>query len=224
MLTNYSEIKEELDVALKTAGRRPEDVTLVAVSKTVGITEVEDAANQGACDFGENRPESLVQKASTLPQLRWHFIGNIQSRQLKNIVPFAHLIHSLCDLKHAAKIDSIAGEIGKVQHVLVQINVSGEESKSGIHRGEIEDFLLECNKFKHISVDGLMTMAAKDDSEHADLPSPYHVFDRARSVLLDCQKFMPDNFKELSCGMTDDWREAIKCGSTIVRVGRAIFS
>lgn len=224
MLTNYKEIKDSVNSVIREADRSVDDVTLVAVSKTVGILEVEDAARAGASDFGENRPDMIVEKARALPQLNWHFIGNIQSRRIKDIVENSCLIHSLCELKHAKKIDAIAKEMNKVQHVLVQINVSGEHSKSGVSESEIKGFLESCLDLKNLSIDGLMTMAAKDDLEHSNLPCPREVFERAHRVLEDCQEFMPSNFRQLSAGMTDDWPQAIKCGSTIVRVGRAIFS
>ena len=224
MLTHYNDVKSQLESCVLAAGRNVDDVTLVAVSKTVGLPEVEDAISQGAHDFGENRPELLTEKQTNFPEQNWHFIGNIQSRQIKNIVPHACLIHSLCELKHAQKIDSVAAELGKVQRVLVQVNVSGEKSKSGFTAEELPDFLESCLKLNNISVDGLMTMAPIKDEAHANLPSPDEVFERAQKLLEKCQSFMPASFNQLSAGMTDDWAEAIHHGSTIVRIGRAIFA
>lgn len=224
MLTNYGDIRTTVKRALRMAGRNTSEVTLVAVSKTVGIIEVDDAIHQGATDFGENRPEMLAMKSKQFPHQNWHFIGNIQSRQIKHIVNSACLIHSLSKLKHAEKIDHAAKELGKVQHVLVQVNVSGEESKSGLTEHELPYFMEECLRFENISIDGLMTMAPIDDEAHAFLPSPSEVFERAQDLLQKTQTYMPPNFKQLSAGMTDDWQEAIKYGSTIVRIGRAIFA
>ncbi len=223
MLTNFAEIKREKDEACAEFGRNPEEVKLIAVSKTVGLDEVADAISQGATDFGENRPEELCRKAQAFPDAVWHFIGNIQSRQIKNIVPHAALIHSLSKIDHAKKIDRIAGEIGKVQKVLVEVNVSGEESKSGVTKEELLAFLKEMKELSNVEVCGLMTMAPIEDEAHADLPSANEVFKRAHDLLEANKSLAGDNFCELSAGMTNDWQDGIKNGSTFIRVGRAIF-
>ena len=218
MLTRYDEIKDKVDARIAECGRSLGEVTLIAVSKTVGLDEVQDAINQGATDFGENRPEELVRKAEAFHNVNWHFIGNIQSRQIKNIVPHACLIHSLDKLEHAQKIDKVAGDIGKVQKVLVEVNVSGEESKAGLSAGELPQFLDELKALKNVEVCGLMTMAPIQDDEHAALPNPENVFKKAHELVVE------NNLKELSAGMTNDWADAIKQGSTFVRIGRAIFA
>ena len=218
MLTRYAEIKDKVDGRIAECGRSLGEVTLVAVSKTVGLDEVQDAINQGATDFGENRPEELVRKAEAFHNVNWHFIGNIQSRQIKNIVPHACLIHSLDKLEHAQKIDKVAGDIGKIQKVLVEVNVSGEESKAGLSAGELPQFLDELKDLKNLEVCGLMTMAPIQDDEHACLPNPENVFKKAHELVIE------NGLKELSAGMTNDWADAIKQGSTFVRIGRAIFA
>lgn len=218
MLTRYAEIKEQVDARITECGKSLDDVTLVAVSKTVGLDEVQDAISQGATDFGENRPEELVRKAEAFPNVNWHFIGNIQSRQIKNIVPHACLIHSLDKFEHAQKIDRVAGEIGKIQKVLVEVNVSGEESKAGLTADELPQFLGELKSLQNVEVCGLMTMAPIQDDAHACLPNPEEVFKRAHELVV------ANGLKQLSAGMTNDWSEAIKQGSTFVRIGRAIFA
>ena len=217
MLTRYAEIKEQVDARIVECGRSLDDVTLVAVSKTVGLDEVQDAISQGATDFGENRPEELARKAEAFPKANWHFIGNIQSRQIKSIVPHACLIHSLDKFEHAQKIDKVAGEIGKIQKVLVEVNVSGEESKAGLTAEELPQFLEELKSLQNIEVCGLMTMAPIQDDAHADLPNPEEVFRRAHELVV------VNGLQDLSAGMTNDWPDAIKQGSTFVRIGRAIF-
>ena len=218
MLTRYAEVKNQVDARITGCGRSLDDVTLVAVSKTVGLDEVEDAISQGATDFGENRPEELVRKAEAFPNVNWHFIGNIQSRQIKNIVPNACLIHSLNKLEHAQKIDKVAGEIGKIQKVLVEVNVSGEESKAGLTAEELPEFLEQLRPLENIHVCGLMTMAPIQDEEHAGLPNPESVFKKAHELVV------ANGLEELSAGMTNDWVDAISQGSTFVRIGRAIFA
>ena len=128
----YQKVAAEVAEAAVAAGRAPEDVLLVAVSKTVGPEGVAEAIEGGARDFGENRPDQIVPKSAAFPEARWHFIGNIQSRRISEIVASATLIHSLYQLRHAEKIDHAAAELSKVQDVLIEVNVSGEASKSGV--------------------------------------------------------------------------------------------
>ncbi|MEE0306639.1 MAG: alanine racemase, partial [Adlercreutzia sp.] len=128
----YQRVAAEVAEAAMAAGRAPEDVLLVAVSKTVGPEGVAEAIKGGARDFGENRPDQIVLKSAAFPEARWHFIGNIQSRRIPEIVASATLIHSLYQRRHAEKIDRAAAELSKVQDVLIEVNVSGEASKSGV--------------------------------------------------------------------------------------------
>ncbi len=219
----YEQARAEVRATCEQAGRLPQGVTLVAVSKTVGPDGVEQAIAAGAQDFGENRPEQLVQKAEAYPQARWHFIGNIQSRQIRKIVQHAHLIHSLYEDRHAAKIDAAAAELGKVQDVLLEVNVSGEQSKSGIAPDGLPALAQFCAGLPHVRVRGLMTMAPQ-----GDLDTARRVFAGLRQLADELRFGMDDAqaqlFSELSMGMSEDWRIAIEEGATIVRIGRAIFS
>lgn len=224
MMTHYSEVNEKVVQTCKTYDRAREEVTLIAVSKTVGLIEVQDAIDQGATDFGENRPDQLVEKAEAYPQVRWHFIGNIQSRQLRKVVPLAYMIHSLDKIEHADKINTLAADFGKVQKVFVEVNVSGEASKGGVSAQELEEFLNHCKTLSNIEVVGLMTMAPIHDEAHKDLPHPKTVFKLTKTLLEKYQPLMGPQFCQLSMGMTDDWMDAIAAGSTFVRIGRAIFA
>ena len=213
----------ELAQACEDAGRGRADVRLVAVSKTVGADEVERAIQGGATDFGENRPDQLVEKADLFPQVKWHFIGNIQSRRIRDIVGRASLIHSLFQQSHARKIDEEARERGMVQDVLVEVNVSGEASKSGVTPSEAAGFVSYCNSLPNVRVCGLMTMAPQGDAgaARATFAGLAQLHDAIRSNMGSAQALA---FTELSMGMSDDWREAVSAGATIVRIGRAIFS
>lgn len=223
---SYIRIKKEVEDACISDDRDPDDVTLLAVSKTVGIEGACEAFKAGARDFGENRPDQLVEKHSALPEARWHFIGNIQSRRIKDIVACSYMIHSLTEVRHAKKIDEAAKGLGRRVRVLIEVNVSGEESKSGISPDAIERFLDSCIELENIELCGLMTMAPLGDLEAA-----HDCFERlsrylevARTYLGRIAPDRKDSFCELSMGMTDDWPIAIACGSTIVRIGRAIFA
>ena len=219
----YKQVAAELAEVCQACGRDPRDVTLVAVSKTVGLDAVQDAIQVGATDFGENRPDQLMLKADAFPQVQWHFIGNIQSRRIRDIVGRATLIHSLFDQSHAAKIDREAAARGIVQDVLLEVNVSGEQSKSGAAPDETADLLRACCALEHVRVRGLMTMAPIGDMQTArrTFEGLAQLRERLAGELdADTAAF----FTELSMGMTDDWREAIAAGATIVRIGRAIFA
>lgn len=219
----YERVAAEVAEQCVAAGRDPREVKLIAVSKTVGIDGVGEAVAASALDFGENRPDQIVPKSQAYPQVNWHFIGNIQSRRIPEIVASATMIHSLFDLSHARKIDAAAALAGKVQDVLVEVNVSGELSKSGVSPDEACDFVLACGEFANLRVRGLMTMAPIDDLDTARAS-----FEGLRDLAAGIREHLDEEraacFDELSMGMSDDWREAICAGATMVRIGRAIFS
>ena len=218
----YANIAAEVAAVCREAGRDPREVTVVAVSKTVGPAQVGSAVAAGARDFGENRPDGLVEKAAAYPQANWHFIGNIQSRRIPDIVGSAALVHSLVEERHARKIDEAAAAAGKGQDVLLEVNVSGEQSKSGLAPADAEGMLAVCGGLSHVRVRGLMPMAPQGDlrAARACFDELAHLRDRLRRGL------DPDRaalFNELSMGMSEDWREGIAAGATIVRIGRALF-
>lgn len=219
----YRMVAEELASVCYQAGRDPKDVALVAVSKTVGPDAVGRAIAGGACNFGENRPEGIVEKSAAYPQATWHFIGNIQSRRISEIVGSAALIHSLYEERHARKIDTAAAAIDKVQDVLLEVNVSGEASKSGLSISEVPAMLTFCSELNHVCVRGLMTMAPQGNRIVAQ--ETFETLSRLHGTLK--RSLDPDRgamFDGLSMGMSEDWREAVHAGATIVRIGRAIFS
>lgn len=222
----YKLVSEEVRQTCESAGRPEDSVLLLAVSKTVDIEGVSQAIVAGCEDFGENRPEQLMEKHAAFPSVRWHFIGNVQSRRIKDIVPCAHMIHSVHELKHARKIDEEARKLDKVQNVLIEVNVSGEESKSGISPQEASDFLAECLQLPNVRVCGLMTMAPQGDLSAAQrcFAGLAQLLDLLREeAFAECEE-KREAFTQLSMGMSEDWVEAIHEGSTIVRIGRAIFS
>lgn len=214
----YAAIAARVADACEQAGRNPDEVTIVAVSKTVGPDEVASAIQGGAHDFGENRPDQLMLKADQFADSTWHFIGNIQSRRIRDIVGRAALVHSLFEQSHARKIDEVAREHGIVQDVLVEVNVSGELSKSGLAPADVPAMLDYCASLQNVRVCGLMTMAPLGDMQAAR-----QTFAGLRALRDELQAEYPD-VRELSMGMTDDWPIAIQEGATIVRIGRAIFS
>lgn len=218
----YRDVCDEVAACCRAAGRDPREVRIVAVSKTVGMDEVAEAVAAGAHDFGENRPEGLAEKADRFPQEAWHFIGNIQSRRIPEIAKAATLVHSLHEERHLAKFETAAEAVGKVQDVLLEVNVSGEQSKSGLAADDVPAMIRRCADFPHVRVRGLMTMAPQ-----GDLALARSCFE-ALALLRDDARGSLDPvravaFDELSMGMSEDWREAVAAGATIVRIGRAIF-
>lgn len=219
----YLRVADKVAEACVKCGRNPERIKIIAVSKTVGLSGVRQAIEAGAHSFGENRPEQLMEKAKAFPDNDWNFIGNIQSRQINHIVSSASLIHSLYQLRHAEKISNAAKEMGKVQRVLLEVNVSGEESKSGVAPERAADLLAACNALEGISVCGLMTMAPQ-----GDLKVAASCFSGLRQLGTELRKQLTGDqhaaFAQLSMGMSEDWQVAIEEGATMVRIGRAIFS
>ncbi len=222
--TRYRALEEELERVCVEAGRSRSEVEFIAVSKTVGPEEVAQAAEAGACAFGENRPDQLVCKAPLQTDVRWHFIGNIQSRRIPDIVEHASLIHSLFTERHAVRINTEAAARGKVQDVLIEVNVSGEESKSGLAPSEVAAFLERCLQLPNLRVCGLMTMAPRADDAAVRMS-----FEGLRALRDELRKAHPSCddgafMHDLSMGMSEDWQRAIAAGATMIRIGRAVFS
>ena len=216
----YERVRAEVDLACEKAGRNPHEVLLLAVSKTVDLDQVQEAIEGGAHAFGENRPDGLLEKATAFPQATWHFIGNIQSRRIPDIVRSAALVHSLFEERHARKIDEAAAAAGKVQDVLLEVNVSGEESKGGLPMTEVYSVAEAALGLPNVRVRGLMTIppVCADPRESR----PY--FEKVRALSVDInEKLFHNEFKYLSMGMSGDFEEAIRAGATMVRVGTAIF-
>ena len=159
IVLRYERERERVDEVCRAAGRKPEVVLLLAVSKTVDVEGARQAFEAGARAFGENRPDELMRKAAALPDAAWHFIGNIQSRRIPDIVGASALIHSLYQEKHARKIDEAAARLEKTQDVLIEVNVSGEASKSGVAPEDAAELVHMAVALPHVRVRGLMTMA-----------------------------------------------------------------
>lgn len=221
--TRYERLSEQIAETCMQVGRDPRDVTFVAVSKTVGPGEVSEAFGAGARNFGENRPEGLIEKAPGQPDATWHFIGNIQSRRIADIVAYADIVHSLFEERHADKIDAAARAADKVQNVLIEVNVSGEASKSGRTPDDAAGLLEHCLGLANVRVCGLMTMAPQ-----GDLAVARESFERLRKLRDELKAAYPSCsdprfMHDLSMGMSEDWREGIAAGATMVRIGRAVF-
>lgn len=219
----YEMVCRQVADCASSCGRSPEEVQLIAVSKTVGLEGVQEAIEGGCTVFGENRPDQIMEKYAAFPDVQWHFIGNIQSRRIRDIVPCAAMIHSLNHMDHAEKIGRVARELGKVQDVLVEVNVSGEKSKSGIAPADAVEFVQRACTVDGLRVRGLMTMAPQGDLDEARavFRGLARLADEVRGQLRAPEAMA---FDQLSMGMSEDWPLAVAEGATMVRIGRAIFS
>ncbi len=216
----YRSVRRNVADAADCVGRAAEDVRIVAVTKTVGVPEIRDAITVGMVDFGENRVQDFLAKYGLFPDVRWHFIGTLQSNKVKDVVGRAYLIHSVDSLRLLEKIASRADDAGVVQQVLLQVNVSGEESKHGFVPGDVEDALISASSMGNVEVRGLMTMAPFGRAEDAR-----NVFRGLRELreTLGAIRANGVELEELSMGMSGDYRVAVEEGATIVRIGRSIF-
>ena len=216
----YGSVQRAVGDAADVAGRDAREVTIVAVSKTVGVEEVRQAMAAGVSDFGENRAQEFTSKQALFPQMRWHFIGTLQTNKVRDVVGRAYLIHSIDSLHLLRAVDRHATELGVVQDVLLQVNVSGEESKHGMTEEEAEEAVRAACGLPGVRVRGVMTIAPFVRPE-----SVRPVFRETADLLGRLQSMHCDgaDLTELSMGMTNDFRVAVEEGATIVRVGRAIF-
>lgn len=211
--------KEIFDCAVK-HNRDHESVKLVAVSKLKPHDAVMAAYGVGQRDFGENRMPEFVDKHAALPDdIRWHFIGHLQSNKVRHAVACSDLIHAVDSAKLIDRIGRIAGELGKCQPILLEANISGEESKFGSSLSGLEDLVQKALSTENVELCGFMTMAPFN-AGHDELVKTF-------STLRDFRDAMEVRhgvtLPELSMGMSGDYEEAIECGATYVRIGTAIF-
>ena len=218
---NLKTVRERINNAAKKAGRCPDEIKLIAVSKTKPLDMIFEAASCGVLDFGENRPQELAEKFGKVENARWHLIGQLQKNKVKYIIDKAELIHSVDSLGLAEEIEKRAAKINKIQNILIQVNVSGEETKSGIAPEEAEMLIRKISEMPHIRIKGLMTIsvAGFDHNENKK------IFAGLRELAKEIDRLQINNVSmgELSMGMTHDFEAAIEAGATMVRVGRGIF-
>lgn len=207
-----------------TQGLQARNITLVAVSKTKPVSDIKELYALGNKDFGENYVQELVDKQPQLPaDIRWHFIGHLQTNKVKYIAPFVHLIQGVDSEKLLREINKQGAKLGRVINVLLQVHIATEETKFGFNAAELEN-LLESEamaSFTNVNIQGLMGMASFTDNElqvRTELQSLKALFDKhAKKPLSNC------NMKVLSMGMSGDYELAIECGSNMVRIGSLLF-
>lgn len=219
---NIEIVRERVAAAAIRSGRKPEDVTIIAVTKTVGTDRIAQAIESGLTELGENRVQELCDKYDSIDKkCNWHLIGHLQTNKVKYIIDKVSLIHSLDRLELAREIQSRAQKLGRIAEVLVQVNIAEEESKFGMRKEQVLDFVKAVSVFPNIRIKGLMTIAPL-----AENPEDVRwVFREAKKLLIDIKAENIDNIgmDYLSMGMSGDFETAIEEGSNVVRVGTAIF-
>jgi pyridoxal phosphate enzyme (YggS family) len=220
---NLKILRSRIEQTCRRCGRRPEDVRVVAVSKTFPAEMIRAALAEGQMDFGENYVQELKVKREELGEqkIRWHFIGHLQSNKVKHIIEYAHLIHSVDGIALGREIDKQAERCGRRQDILVEVRTTGESTKFGVQPENAIALMQDLARLPHLRVCGLMTMGPFSGEPDDARPS----FRRLRELSRDIDAAGVDGITMncLSMGMTNDFEVAIEEGATIVRIGTAIF-
>ncbi len=222
--TNLAEIKQRIETACKNCGRNPNEITLVAVSKMHPVEAITTAREAGQLHFGENKVQELVPKMDAFendPEIVWHMIGTLQTNKIKYLAKSVHWIHSVPKLKALKEIQKRAASEDRVINVLIQVNISDEDQKSGCEPDDLPGLIQRAEEMPNLVIRGLMGMASFTDN-----------MDQVRSefrllrTLFDQEKakdYKNAKLEHLSMGMTNDLEVAIEEGSTMLRIGTAIF-
>lgn len=218
---NLNSVKQRIVSACKKSGRLSEDVRLVCVTKLASAGEIEEALRLGVANLGENRVQDASAKYAVIGgRAKWHLVGHLQTNKAKDAVKIFSLIHSIDSLRLAKEVDGQAAKIGKVQDILIQVNMSGEEAKFGIKPRETDILIKELSSYRNIDIKGLMTIAPEVDD-----PETVRPYFRALRELRDkINAIRNTQYTILSMGMTNDFEIAIEEGANMVRIGRAIFA
>ncbi len=216
-----SEVEKRIENAAQKSGRRRSDILLVAVTKTHPPEMINAAIAAGVTDIGENKPQEVRDKYNAVEPVNWHLIGHLQTNKVKYVIDKCCMIHSVDSVKLMDEIDARAGACGKVMDILIQVNISGEESKSGIAPEELDYVLKYAANTPNLKVRGLMTIAP--NTGDSDINKLH--FNNMHKLFSDTKMKTYDNVSMdyLSMGMSGDFEDAIECGANIVRIGSAIF-
>ncbi|RHV28187.1 YggS family pyridoxal phosphate-dependent enzyme [Clostridium sp. OM05-5BH] len=216
------EVRQNIRNACERSGRKVEDVTLIAVSKTKPVPMLQEAYDAGARDFGENKVQEILEKEPQLPSdIRWHMIGHLQKNKVRQVIDKVVLIHSVDTVGLAEQIEKEAVKRDLDVSILLEVNVAGEESKFGFAPEEVEKAAREIAKYPHVHIQGLMTIAPFVENSEENRG----VFKKLYELYVDMKRKNIDNvtMNVLSMGMTGDYQTAIEEGATMVRVGTGIF-
>ena len=220
---NIKRVNERIENACRRCGRDPSEVTLIGVTKTHSADIINEGICAGLTDIGENRVQEIIEKYDNIDKnAKIHLIGHLQTNKVKYIADEVAMIHSVDSFKLAKEISDKAVKCGRVIDILIQLNISGEESKSGLAPEELDGLLEQIKDLEGVFVRGLMTIPP---IETGDMTLSREIFRKLNKIYIDKRAKIYDNIKMdvLSMGMSNDFEIAIEEGSTMVRVGRAIF-
>lgn len=239
----YRRVKEQMAAAAERSGRRPDDVLMVAVTKTATPDQIRTIVELGHTDLGESRVQQLAQRHAQLEEflsrrrtlagavpktdtefparVRWHMIGHLQRNKVKQVAPLVNLIHSVDSLRLAEELQAWAARVDRTVDILLQVNASGEAAKFGVAPPAVIHLAEQIDSMMHLRLRGLMTMAPYSDRAEDSRPT----FARTAEIFHDARtaKIGGDHFNILSMGMTNDFEVAIEEGANLVRIGRALF-
>ncbi len=220
---NIENVRKRIEEVCLRCGRKPEEITLVAVSKTFGIEKVKEAVEAGVLDLGENYVQELTEKKGGLgdPNIRWHFIGHLQTNKVKYIAEYVHLIHTVDSERLGNELQKRGTKAGRTLNALVEVHTTDEATKYGVSPEKTVELVKKLSKFDRLKILGLMTMGPFADDPNDSRPS----FQQLAYLKMHIEKEAIDNIqmKHLSMGMTHDFEVAIEEGATIVRIGTSIF-
>jgi PLP dependent protein len=220
---NYRAIQQRIESASAQAGRDGGGILLLAVSKQQPVERIRALYDLGHRDFGESRVQELLKKREMLPDdIRWHLIGHLQSNKARKIASFIYSVQSIDSLETAIELSKRAAENSRTIRALIEVNISGEQQKNGLQPSEAEKLVVQITEnCPGLIVTGLMGMASFEDNPENTRPQ----FSKLRELLIEIQERQPhlNGFTELSMGMSNDYEVAIEEGSTIVRIGSALF-
>ncbi len=222
LAANLAQVEANICKACEKAGRRRDEVTLIAVSKTKPSDMISAIYDEGVRDFGENKVQEILEKKPALADdIRWHMIGHLQRNKVKQVIDKTCLIHSVDSLRLAEQIEADASKHNIIIPILIEVNVAEEESKYGFRPDEVMSAIEAIAAFPHISIKGLMTIAPNVENPEENRP----IFRKLKQLSVDIINKNIDNISMeiLSMGMTNDYEVAIEEGSTMIRVGTGIF-
>lgn len=219
---NLKNVQNNIKKACERVGRKPEEVTLVAVSKMKPLSDIEELLEAGQLEYGENYVQELCDKYENISKpVHWHMIGHLQTNKVKYIIDKVSMVHSVDSVRLAEAIEKEAAKKDICMPILIEVNVAGEESKFGLSVEEVLPFLEEISSYEHLQVKGLMTIApfVANPEENRE------VFQKLKKLSVDiaAKNINNVNMSVLSMGMTNDYQVAVEEGATMVRVGTGIF-
>ena len=235
LLENLKRVEQRIADACARAGRAPKEVKLVAITKYATPDVIRALIDLGVTDLGESRPQELVRRAAIVKESisrrpvadsqnaepHWHMVGQLQRNKVRQLLPWVHMIHSVDSLRLAEELDSAAEKVSQELPVLLEVNASGETSKSGVAVAATTHLAEQIASLKHLDLRGLMTMAPLTE----DAALIRHTFQRVHEVFEEIvgERLCGPQFRELSMGMSNDFEHAIEFGATYVRIGSALF-